>query len=123
MSGEFKNDKDNYDARTRKNIEDSDGTLIIVPLIPLPEKIKDGTLLTIEYVKKQRKPYLVIGLSKSITINSDLIANWVKENQINTLNIGGPRESTCPGIYQSSLALLEITLPQCKNLFSLRAKL
>lgn len=122
ISGEFKTDKENYDARTKKNIEDSDATLILAPQIPLPEKIKDGTLLTIEYAKKQLKPYLIVDLSKPIHINSEVITAWIKENRINTLNIGGPRESTCPGIYHATLGLLEITLPLCKNFFSLRAK-
>jgi len=123
VSGEFKADKESYDARTKKNIEDSDATLILVPQIPLPEQIKDGTLLTIEYTKKQLKPYLIVNLSKPICSNAELITAWVKENRINTLNIGGPRESTCPGIYQATLELLEITLPKCKNCFSLRATL
>ena len=122
VSGEFKADKENYDARTKKNIEDSDATLIFAPQIPLPEKIKDGTLLTIEYAKKQLKPYLIVDLSKPIRTNSELIAAWVKENRVSTLNIGGPRESTCSGIYHATLGLLEITLPQCKNCFSLRTR-
>ncbi len=123
ISGEFKTDKENYDARTKKNIEDSDATLILVPLIPLPAKIKDGTLLTISYAKKQLKPYLIVDLSKPIHLNSESIKSWMKENGINILNIGGPRELTCPGIYQATLRLLKFTLPECKNYFSLRAKL
>jgi hypothetical protein len=123
VSGEFKADKENYDARTKKNIEDSDATLILAPEIPLPEKVKDGTLLTIEYAKKQLKPYLIVDLSKPLHTNSELVAAWVKENSVNTLNIGGPRESTCPGIYQTTLGLLEITLPKCKNFFFFRARL
>jgi len=106
ISGEFKNDKENYDARTKRNIKDSDATLIIAPKIPLPQEIKDGTLLTIEEVVNQKRPYLIIDLSKSIDTNSELVTHWVKENKISTLNIAGPRESTCPGIYQSSLELL-----------------
>jgi hypothetical protein len=90
ISGEFKTDKENYDARTRKNIDDSDATLIIVPQIPLPQNIKDGTLLTIEYVKKQKKPYLIVDLSKPINSNSEIIANWIKNHEVDTLNIGGP---------------------------------
>jgi hypothetical protein len=46
ISGEFENDQQNYNARTRKNIEDSDATLVIAPEIPLLKEIKDGTLLT-----------------------------------------------------------------------------
>lgn len=115
VSGEFKSDKENYDARTKKNIEDSDATLIITPRTPLPDIIRDGTILTIEYAKKQAKPYLIIDLSEPIRNNSELIIDWIQENRISILNIGGPRESTHPGIYRVTLGLLQITLPQCKN--------
>ncbi|HSW68610.1 MAG TPA: putative molybdenum carrier protein [Gammaproteobacteria bacterium] len=118
ISGEFKTEKENYDARTRKNILESDGTLILVPQIPLPTNIKDGTILTIAYAKQ--KPYLIIDLSQSIHLNSELIFNWIAENKIHTLNIAGPRESTCPGIHQSSLKLLQIVLPRCGNSCSLK---
>ncbi|MFJ1268173.1 putative molybdenum carrier protein [Legionella lytica] len=94
-------DKENYDARTKLNIRDSDGTLIILPTLPLPEKIKDGTLLTIKSVASQKKPYLIINLSFSI-----------EENKIHILNIAGPRESSCEGIYEASYAFLSKLLPE-----------
>lgn len=115
---EFANSKENYDTRTKMNIKDSDATLVLVPSMPLPKEIQDGTILTINDAKKQNKPYLIIDLSKLIQSNVDLIVDWVKENGIGILNVGGPRESTCPGIYQSSLKLLEVALPQCQ--YSLR---
>src|SRR5690242_15332061 len=40
-----------YNERTKLNIRDSDGTLILVPAIPLPNTITDGTNLTIQEVK------------------------------------------------------------------------
>lgn len=123
VSGDFKTDKENYDSRTKKNIEDSDGTLIFVPKIPLPKQIQDGTILTIKDAERQKKPYLIVNLSKPIVANSEIIVNWIKENKVSILNIGGPRESTCPGIYQSCLSLLEVTLPKFKNNFSLKPKL
>ena len=54
----------NPDERTKLNIRDSDGTLIIVPTWPLPEKIKDGTKLTIEHAQELQKPHLIISLDK-----------------------------------------------------------
>ena len=111
ITGEFKTEKDNHDARTKKNIEESDGTLIIVPEIPLPLKINDGTLLTIEEVKKRGKPHLLIDLSKPQEANSTLIVDWVNKYGIETLNIAGPRESNAKGINKLSLDLLKLTLP------------
>lgn len=104
ISGLFPNDKENYDARTKKNITDSDGTLIIVPELPLPSTIKDGTLLTIEEAARQQKPYVLISLSED---NIGKCLEWLKENEIRTLNIAGPRESTCPGIYEACSSFLE----------------
>lgn len=129
--GIFKSEKENYDARTKKNIEDSDATLIIVPHIPLPREIKDGTLLTIQYAQeiavqdaeRPKEPYLILDLSQPTHVNSEKLIKWIKENRISVLNIAGPRESTCPGIYQSSFELLQVALPQCKNSFSLKARL
>ena len=121
ISGNFKDEKSNYDTRTRLNIRDSDATLILVPQIPLPDHIKDGTLLTLAEAKKQEKPFLVIDLSKSASENEKLILNWLEEISPETLNIAGPRESGYPGIYQSSHNLLDRLMPHLVH--SLRAKL
>ena len=96
----------NPDERTVLNIRDSDGTLIIVPSWPLPEKIKDGTLLTIENVAQQQKPYLVIALDVCEDA-VDTIRQWITSNHINILNIAGPRESNSPGIFRASCELFQ----------------
>lgn len=95
----------NPDERTRLNVRDSDGTLIIVPGWPLPEKIKDGTRLTIEEAKRLKRPYLIFNLTDK---NHDVyvIQEWIQKNSIEILNIAGPRESNCPGIYQDSCDML-----------------
>jgi hypothetical protein len=111
IQGNFTTEKENYDTRTKQNIIDSDGTLILVPKIPLPPEIRDGTLLTIKEVKKQNEPYLIIDLSQAPSNNATLIDFWAKYHNITTLNIAGPRESTCPGIYNTSLDLLKETVP------------
>ena len=115
IAGEFKTEKENYDARTRANIKGSKGTLIIVPKLSFPEKIKDGTKLTIEEAQRLKKPNLIVNLSNPIHVNAQLIVDWIEKNEISILNIGGPRESTCPGIYQASFKLLEAALFQCVN--------
>ncbi len=107
MNGDFSSDTDNYAERTVRNFIDSDSTLIIVPIWPLPKKIKDGTLLTIEAVKINNKPYLVVDLSKISSNSFPEIDCWVNEHQIRTLNVAGPRESNSPGIYELSIKLIE----------------
>ncbi|KTD08536.1 putative molybdenum carrier protein [Legionella jamestowniensis] len=95
----------NPDERTLLNIRDSDGTLIIVPSWPLPERIKDGTRLTIKDTKLQKKPHLIINLNNKNEIVQTIQA-WISEYAIRVLNIGGPRESNSPGIYQEACKLL-----------------
>ncbi|GGI82681.1 putative molybdenum carrier protein [Legionella impletisoli] len=97
------------DERTKLNIRDSDGTLIIVPKWPLPERIKDGTILTIEDAKRQEKPYFIVDLSSNPDIHA--VLEWATSHDIKVLNIGGPRESNSPGIYEDSCAL-------CRELFA-----
>ena len=116
---DISNDKENYDARTKLNIRDSDGTLIIIPTLPLPEKINDGTRLTIEHVSAQKKPYLIISLSSLTEDNISKSIDWVKENDICILNIAGPRESNCEGIYEASYAFLSKLIPELVVTFSL----
>lgn len=124
ITGEFKTEKENCDARTIKNIEESDGTLIIVPKIP-PSNIKDGTLLTIEVVKNQNKPRLLINLSNSQALNTLEIIDWINNRGIKKLNVAGPRESNAKGIYKLSLDLLKTTLLELQlgNTPSIRCKL
>lgn len=92
--------------RTMLNIDDSDGTLIIVPRYPLPESIVDGTRLTIDYAVQQKKPYLIISLSDK-TKAVETILYWIDQNNIRVLNIGGPRESSSPGIHQEACDLFQ----------------
>ena len=96
-----------YDVRTRLNIEDSDGTLVLLP--SHTKKITDGTLLTMQYAQQKNKPLLVIDLS--IEARIDKVIHWVQKNHIAVLNIAGPRESQSPGIYQDSLNFLKKIIP------------
>ena len=96
-----------YSERTKLNIKDSDGTLILVNETPI--KVSDGTLLTIDEATNTNKPLLIINLSQPLDINSFMV--WIKKNNIQTLNIAGPRESQSQGIYQTSFKFFEIVFP------------
>ena len=95
----------NPDERTKLNIQDSDGTLIIVPSWPLPEKIKDGTLLTLQETKNLKKPYLIINLANAYQ-DINVVQEWTENYNIQILNIAGPRESSSPNIYQKTYEIL-----------------
>ncbi|MCB2218950.1 MAG: putative molybdenum carrier protein [Bacteroidetes bacterium] len=89
----------NYPDRTRKNIENSDGTVIFYL-----QQFDAGTGLTLHLCKKLNKPHLVIKLSMKPA--PGLLGNWLNEQHIHTLNIAGPRESVEPGLYQAVINYL-----------------
>ncbi len=89
----------NYEERTKLNIKDSNGTLIVLRSEPI-----GGTLLTIEEVVKLKKPLMVYDMNKERRVNKVVV--WFKENNILKINIAGPRESQTPGIYKDSFHLI-----------------
>ena len=119
VPGVFFDETENYSTRTKLNIMDSDGTLVIVPSLPIPSHIQDGTVLTITEVKKKGKPFIVIGINEGIEDNIFKCIKWIDENSIQELNFAGPRESVCPGIYDSSFSFLMNLVPILQNSHSL----
>ncbi len=94
-----------YEVRTRLNIADSDGTLIISPA-----PLTSGTALTQQLARKMDKPLLII--TPNGLFDAELIEPWLKEYKIAVLNIAGPRESGQPGIYQQTTKLLKEAFSQ-----------
>jgi len=92
-----------YAERTEKNIRDSDGTLVLLSVPPT-----GGTKLTIELAAKHCKPCLVVELSNDAAVT--IIQDWIRQNQIQVLNVAGPRESQAPGIYAQAYTLLRRAL-------------
>lgn len=94
-----------YRQRTRRNVEDSDGTLIV----NLGE-LEGGSLATQEYAQQQGKPNLVVQMDPGVTIEAvDTVLAWLRKHVIDKLNVAGPRESKRPGIYRLTLDLLDAT--------------
>ncbi|HUJ70476.1 MAG TPA: putative molybdenum carrier protein [Syntrophorhabdales bacterium] len=93
-----------YAERTRKNVLDSDGTLIV-----REGGLSGGTALTKLLALRAGKPLLVIDISRTAIDDAvKVIRLWVEENAISVLNVAGPRESQRPGIYERTRALLEL---------------
>lgn len=88
-----------YSERTQKNIEESDGTLII-----LDHTMDQGTALTKKLCTSLDKPNLIIQIDEPSAKTK--ITEWMKANKISILNIAGPRESSDPGIYMKTLRYL-----------------
>ncbi|MDX1697681.1 MAG: putative molybdenum carrier protein [Thiohalobacterales bacterium] len=81
-----------YAERTRRNVIDSDGTLILAI-----GALHGGTLLTAQLAEKSGKPCLVVDLASPP--DPGKVDSWIRENQISVLNVAGPRESQHPGIH------------------------
>ena len=92
-----------YRQRTRRNVEDSDGTLIVNM-----GELDGGTLATRIFAEKAGKPHYVAQVDDEATdeMAASVLA-WLRAHHIKTLNVAGPRESKRPGIYQQTTALLE----------------
>jgi len=93
-------DSSEYPVRTEQNVIDSDATLILYY-----ESLSGGTKLTQNLAKKHRRTCLVIDLSNYPRSSETLVKKvrqWLTEYEIKTLNVAGPRESTCPGIEQEA---------------------
>jgi hypothetical protein len=95
-------DHGGYRQRTRRNVEDSDGTLII----NLGE-LDGGTLATQVFAERLNKPSHVVQFAHGNTGDSAArVIEWLHLHQIKTLNVAGPRESKRPGIHRLTQELL-----------------
>jgi hypothetical protein len=89
-----------YGERTRWNVRDSDGTLIVTR-----GALEGGTLLTARLAREMfRKPLFIIRLGRRI--EAARFTAWLARHRIRALNIAGPRESKRPGVYGAARSLL-----------------
>ncbi len=75
-----------YPKRTRKNVVDSDGTVLFGRME------SPGSRLTVRCCSELQKPYI-------INPPPDELREWVTRNNIHILNVAGNRERTNPGIF------------------------
>jgi hypothetical protein len=94
---------DSYEARTKKNVQDSDGTLLISRGTP-----KGGTDYTRRMALNLGKQLLHIDLSlgQRPSDAASLIVSWIEMNRIETLNVAGPRASQDPDIHMDTINIM-----------------
>jgi hypothetical protein len=92
-------DNPSYAARTRQNVIDSDATLILYR-----HQLSGGTLLTYQIAQQLERPVFLFDLENPVELAKPLA--WLKQFTVATLNVAGPRESSCPGIHKQASALL-----------------
>lgn len=89
--------------RTEWNVRDSDGTLVLVERRP-----RGGTALTVQIALRLGRALLVVDLAGRPDVHS--ARAWLRSEQIAVLNVAGPRESQCPGIYFRAFRFLRMLL-------------
>ncbi len=84
-----------YRERTRKNILESDGTLIVSY-----GALSGGSALTLAYAIRYDRPFLHLDMEQfSSGQAQQLTEKWLAKHRIRCLNIAGPRASGEPRIY------------------------
>lgn len=95
-----------YPERTRKNVSDSDGTLIIHF-----GKLEGGTALTEEYCRKIGKPCLSIDAPVMSTADAAAaVAGFIRTHGIAILNVAGPRASREPTAHEYACKVIRLLL-------------
>lgn len=88
-----------YRQRTRRNVRDSDATLIV----SITEEVTGGTIETRKYAEKVGKPWLHIWPDAP---RRETLAAWLVSNRIVVINVAGPRASKEPAVGAFVHALL-----------------
>ena len=91
-----------YPVRTRKNVEDADGTLIVSH-----GQLTGGSLLTRQIAEENGRPCIHIDFTRN-NHNSALktVREWLNKWSIQVLNVAGPRQSSDPAIYDRTRRLV-----------------
>jgi hypothetical protein len=96
----------NYLPRTEWNVRDSDGTVIF----SVGEHLTGGSLKTVEFAIKHRKPHLHLSAASKIDAVQEL-KKWMQQNNIRVLNVAGPRASKEPEVAGFVISTLDQALP------------
>ena len=104
-------DSARYDVRTKRNVKDSDGTLIASH-----GPLTGGTLLTVRTAERLGRPVLIVDLQTDDSQRQlQSVLNWLESQQLKILNVAGPRESTCPGITKEAFEFLQSAFAASKR--------
>ncbi|MAE76079.1 MAG: hypothetical protein CMJ85_04315 [Planctomycetes bacterium] len=89
--------------RTRQNVRDSDGTLILSH-----GALTGGSRLTACIARELGRPLLHLDLS-TMTYEEACagLVRWMEADTVRVLNVAGPRHSRDPEIYERTIAVLE----------------
>jgi len=92
-----------YRVRTRFNVEESHGTLVITR-----GPVTGGTALTIKLAREKGRPLLIVDLNQKP--DPAAVQKWLKAEGVRTLNVAGPRESKMPRLHAFAVEFLRAVL-------------
>ncbi len=95
-----------YAQRTRWNVRDSDGTLILL-LSDAPDT-SGGTALTAKAARKLGRPLRVETLGSGA--DPEAVRRWLRAHAVRVLNVAGPRAGEADGVYQAARVFLAALL-------------
>jgi len=85
-----------YESRTKRNVEDADGTVVFYE-----GYLHGGTEKTVNFCKESAKPHTIIDIDLAgVDAAIHKILSFVDDYKIRVLNVAGPRQSHCPYIYR-----------------------
>lgn len=92
-----------YPKRTEQNVIDSDGTVIFSY-----GRLTGGSALTHKMAVKHNRHWLHVDLDKQTRFQTaQRINDWIRQNNIEVLNVAGSRASKSPAIYDAVFGILE----------------
>jgi hypothetical protein len=94
-------------VRTQRNVQESDGTVIIT----LGRELTGGSRETANYAKEEGRKEIHLSSVHRFDVAAALRA-FVRLNGIQVLNVAGSRESEEPGIYEFTKTVLIRAFPQ-----------
>ncbi len=101
-------DRSGYKARTKQNVLDSDGTVIVYFGAP-----SGGTEQTLLFCIREKKPYVLIDAELvQVEQAEKKIRDFVTQECISVLNIAGPRASKTPDAYSYTKKVLLLFLKE-----------
>ncbi|MDD5363238.1 MAG: putative molybdenum carrier protein [Ignavibacteria bacterium] len=110
-------DTEDYQERTMRNVESSDGTVIFCNVDEKGLIIGEGTMRTFYTADSYKKPVIVNPDARKFHA-------WLKHHKIQVLNVAGNRESISPGLYAKTKKFLVKSLskyfkPKEKKLYEI----
>lgn len=106
-----------YSPRTEQNVMDSDATIRIAEVFS-----SAGERCTLRNIKKHNKPHLDIqvmtNMFQTLVVanhNIERLLEFLRLNDIRTLNVAGNSESTAPGIYDATYTFLTKVFEELQN--------